>query len=307
MGLLHEIQESVVKEGSDLGSILLKLRLLASRLGSDSLEEWVKHESEGYPKDVDVPSYRKVGVSYRGSFSGPFGTAINNAPIPTYLVNKYAGEKWVSIDIRESISAVGDLAKATEDGGGLSIDSSNLILLLQGKVYKDYSCIDIQSSISVTAMLEIQQAVRSRILELTLQLEKSVPASTQVEFGEQTVSAQATSEKVQQISQQIIYGNVTTAVTGGHGSNINVTIEQGDTDALVEYLVHSGIPKSDASELATIMQSESPGNAAEPLGERARQWLLSNIEKAAKGIWRIGVTVATRVISEAALRYYGLK
>lgn len=50
MGLLHEIQSSVVQEGSDIGPILLKLRLLAARLRSDELEEWVKHESEGYPK-----------------------------------------------------------------------------------------------------------------------------------------------------------------------------------------------------------------------------------------------------------------
>ncbi len=52
MSLLQQIQESVVEEGSDLGSILLKLRLLAARLGSDILEEWVKHESEGYPRDI---------------------------------------------------------------------------------------------------------------------------------------------------------------------------------------------------------------------------------------------------------------
>ena len=54
MSLLHQIQESVVQEGCDLGSVLLKLRLLAARLGSDVLEEWVKHESEGYPKDAEV-------------------------------------------------------------------------------------------------------------------------------------------------------------------------------------------------------------------------------------------------------------
>ncbi|MGB1836786.1 hypothetical protein, partial [Marinobacter adhaerens] len=88
MSLLHQIQESVVQEGSDLGSVLLKLRLLASRLGSEVLEEWVKHESEGYPKDAELPEYRVVGVSYRGTFSGPFGAGIQNAQIPPYLIEK---------------------------------------------------------------------------------------------------------------------------------------------------------------------------------------------------------------------------
>lgn len=308
MGLLHEIQESVVKEGADLGSVLLKLRLLASRLGSGYLEEWVKHESEGYPADVDVPSYRIVGISYRGTFSGPFGSGIENAPIPPYLIKKYAGEKWIRIEVRESIAAIGELVgSAAEGGGGLGIDASNLILLLQGKVYKDYACNDIQGSISITAMSEIQQAVRSRILELTLQLEKSVPAAAQVTFGEPKVSAEASSEKVQQISQQIIYGNVTTAVAGGHGSSFQIAISKGDRNAIVEYLVNSGIPEDDASELAAIMQSEEPESPNEPFGERAKAWLISNLRKAAEGTWNIGVAVATKVISEAALKYYGLK
>lgn len=80
MSLLREIQSSLL-EGREIGPILLKLRFLASRLGSVVLEEWVKHESEGYPNDVEVPSYRKIGVSYKGTFSGPFGSGISNAPI----------------------------------------------------------------------------------------------------------------------------------------------------------------------------------------------------------------------------------
>jgi hypothetical protein len=59
MSLLREIQASLM-QGQDIGPILLKLRLLASRLGSDLLEEWVKHESEGYPAHIDVPDYRKI-------------------------------------------------------------------------------------------------------------------------------------------------------------------------------------------------------------------------------------------------------
>ena len=111
MSLLQQIQESVVQEGGDLGSILLKLRLLAARLGSETLEEWVKHESEGYPKDADVPAYRIVGVTYRGTFSGAFGSGINNAQIPPYLIEKHAGESWTKYEVRESIAAVDEMVK----------------------------------------------------------------------------------------------------------------------------------------------------------------------------------------------------
>ncbi|MFH7566087.1 AbiTii domain-containing protein [Oceanimonas smirnovii] len=307
MSLLQQIQESVVQEGADLGSILLKLRLLAARLGSDTLEEWVKHESEGYPRDSDVPSYRVVGVTYRGTFSGPFGSGINNAQIPPYLIEKHAGESWTKYEVRESIAAVDEMVKKNaSDGGSFGIDASNLILLLQGKVYKGYACNDVSGSISPTSFYEIQQAVRSRILELTIELERSVPGAVHVAFG--TAKAEKKdAEQVQQISQQIIYGNVSTAVAGGAGSRITVAVNEKDTESVINHLVKSGIPEIDAAELAEIMATEEPYSVEEPFGEKARKWLGSNLKKAAEGTWGVGVSVATKVLTEAALKYYGLK
>ncbi len=306
MSLLYEIQELVVKEGSDLGSVLLKLRLLASRLGSNLLEEWVKHESEGYPKEVDVPAYRIVGATYRGTFLGPMGSGIKNAQIPQHLIEKYAGESWVKIEIRESIAAVSYLIKTSSDGRRLSIDASNLILLLQGKVYERYACNDISASISPTELSEIQQLVRSRILELTLELEKNIPAVSLVTFGAHDKGI-ADAEQVQQISQQIIYGNVTTAVLGGQGSIMNITIKEKDTESLKQYLTQSGISEDDAKEISEIMESEEPESREEPFGEKAKIWITSNLSKASKGSWKIGLSVATKVLSEAALKYYGIK
>jgi hypothetical protein len=129
MSLLSEIQEAVLQEGSALAPVLLKLRLLAAKLGSAPLEEWVKHESEGYPEDAVVPEYRKMGVSYTGSFAGPFGSGYNNAPIPTYLIEKIAGEKWTHHEDRASISAIDDLLKAKNDGKRLANPSTEARLV----------------------------------------------------------------------------------------------------------------------------------------------------------------------------------
>ncbi|TVM31939.1 hypothetical protein [Oceanidesulfovibrio marinus] len=303
--LLHEIQESVVQEGADLGSVLLKLRFLASRLGSDVLEEWVKHESEGYPNDVEVPPYRIVGVSYKGMFSGPFGSGIQNAPIPGHLIKQFAGESWVSYKIRESIAGIDELVRSSTESGSLGIDASNLILLLQGKIYPDYACNSVSGRISRTSLTEIQQAVRARILELTLELEKSIPAAADVAFGA-SKGRDTNPEKVQQITQQIIYGNVTTAVAGGHGSNISINVNERDSDSFVRHLVESGIVEEDAKSLASILETEEPEGEQEPFGKKAKNWIASNLKKAVDGTWKIGLSVATAVITEAAKKYYGL-
>lgn len=306
MSLLQQIQESVIQEGSDLGSILLKVRLLAARLGSNLLEEWVKFESEGYPTGSEVPSYRVTGVTYRGTFTGAFGASISNAQIPSYIIEQHAGLSWTKYEIRESIAAVDEMVKNSRDGGSFGIDASNLILQLQGKVYQGYGCNDVSATISPAALYEIQQTVRSRILELTIELEKSVPEAKDITFGK-SVENHEEKDQIQQISQQIIYGNVSTAVTGGAGASISIEVNERDNASLIESLVHEGIPKADASELAQIMEAEQPLSPEEPFGSKAKSWIANNLSKAAEGTWGVGISVATKVLTEAAMKYYGLK
>jgi hypothetical protein len=43
------------------------------------------------------------------------------------------------------------------------------------------------------------------------------------------------------------------------------------------------------------------------MGPKAQKWVLENLGKAALGTWKMGLTVATDVIKEALLKYYGLK
>jgi len=58
MTLIEEIQREAVDSKSDLGMLLRKCKLLAARLGSKPLEDWLLWESNGYPGDVQVPDYR---------------------------------------------------------------------------------------------------------------------------------------------------------------------------------------------------------------------------------------------------------
>ncbi|MBD9480354.1 hypothetical protein [Pseudoxanthomonas sp. PXM02] len=306
MGLLADIQGAVLQEQSDIAPILLKLRMLAARLGSESLAEWVKHESEGYPQEVEVPDYRILGVSYRATFSGPFGSGINNAPISPYLIEKYAGRQWTRYEMRQSIAAVDELLSTSEKGGSLQIEASNLILLLQGKVYEDYACNSVTGTISRASLAAIRHAVLNRILELTLEIEKSVPEAANVSLANPGDLSGSAAGVTTQIAQQIIYGNYT-SVSAQSGAVVSISIDTGNKQALSQYLVQAGIPADDAGALADLASSEKPESVAEPMGPKVKDWLLNNLKKAAGGTWKIGLSVATDVIKEALLRYYGLK
>lgn len=306
MGLLLEIQTVVLQGSADIAPVLLKLRMLAARLGSQPLADWVKYESEGYPNEVEVPDYRVLGVSYTATFSGPFGSGIKNAPISPYLVEKYAGKSWIRFEMRQSVAAIDELLGSSEKGGSLHIEASNLILLLQGKVYPDYACNAVSGTISRASLAAIRHAVLSRVLELTIEIEKAVPEASNVSLGDSGQLSSGAAGKTTQITHQIIYGNYT-AVSASEGSSVTIHIGERDTNALAAYLESVGISQQDAKELADLAATEEPESRAEPMGPKVKGWLVENLKKAATGTWKVGVAVATDVIKEALLKYYGLK
>lgn len=306
MGLLADIQAAVVEGQSDIAPILLKLRLLAARLGSQPLADWVKHESEGYPAGVAVPDYRVLGVAYHGTFSGPFGSGIKNAPISPYLIEKFAGESWTHYQMRQSIAAVDELLSNSTKGGSLHIEAANLILLLQGKIYEDYACNSVTGTISRASLAAIRHAVMNRVLELTIEIEKSVPEAAGVTLSSSGDLSGNVAGVTTQIAQQIIYGNYTT-VSAQSGATVSVSIDTGNKASLSQYLVQAGLPEDDAQELAELAASEKPESTSEPMGPRVKDWLLKNLKKAGAGTWKVGLAVATDVIKEGLLKYYGLK
>ena len=76
MILLEQLQEAAVDPNSDLGEVLRRCKVLAARLKSPQLEDWLLWESNGYPDDVDLPDYRVWPVVVKGHFAGPFGSEI---------------------------------------------------------------------------------------------------------------------------------------------------------------------------------------------------------------------------------------
>jgi hypothetical protein len=306
MSFLREIQAALC-DNKELGSILLKLRLLASRLGSDVLEDWVKQESDGYPRDAEIPDYRKIGVDYKATFSGPFGARITDAPIPSHLIAKIAGDRWLTFEMRDGMGAIDDLLANGESDVLHLTYTSNLILLLQGNVYEGYACNSVSGIIPKAALAGIQHTVRSRILELTIELEKRIPAAAEITIHSPKPEIERIGETVTQITNHVIHGNVTTISNSGDGAQFFINISSGDTNSIEKGLIDNGIPATDAEEFTALLASEHPESKEEPFGPKAKAWIAKSLVKVADGTWKTGMAVATKILTEAALTYYGLK
>ncbi|GGJ22678.1 AbiTii domain-containing protein [Neoroseomonas lacus] len=305
MGLLKEIQETLLTDGSSIAHALLKLRFLASRIGSDVLEGWVQHEVEGYPKAVQVPDYRKIAVFYRGSFAGGFQN-MQNAPIPPHLISKLAGERWLTEELRFGMAVVDDMIARAETGSQFSTNCADLVLLLDDKVFSGMHCIVVNGFFDASALVSVQGTVRAKVLDLTVKLEREVPAAKDITLNE-PVSALPAAEATRagQITQITVYGSYTQVTNSGSG-DVSVNVAQGDMDGLVRALTAKGMPESDAKELATIVMEEKPESADKPFGTRARAWMAKKAGEAGGAFWNAGVGVATEAAKGAAKGYLGL-
>lgn len=309
MGLLSEIQQSLL-QGDPLGPVLLKFRFLVARLGSAELEDWVRFETDGYPKDVAVPEYRKFPVSYTGNFNGSYGRMVSDFPILPYLIAQHAGEDWLTHHERQSVSAIEELAnRAGAQNKNPEIEAANLVILLSDKVLSGMYCHGVHGIVSSALMVQMISTVRTRILDLTLGFERKLPESMKIVAGSSPIEKSPEREMVvNNITHQVFHGPVGSNIgSAGEVGNINSTVTLGNAAELEEYLVQGGILRGDAQELCEIAAAEKPLNDKSPFGPKAMKWIENNITKAMSGVWKVTSPVAMALLTTALEKFYGLK
>lgn len=61
MGLVNELQESA--ERDDVLTVLRRAKRVSAKLRLQDISDWLDHEQNGYPNEVQVPSYRNIAVT----------------------------------------------------------------------------------------------------------------------------------------------------------------------------------------------------------------------------------------------------
>ena len=133
------------------------------------------------------------------------------------------------------------------------MDLSNLILLLQGKIFEGSAILQIKGYVSHPAMVEASNAVRNRLLELTIRLEKRIPNAASFELA----NIEMQPEVANQIFHQTIHGGMTSIHNTGPNPLVQIAVIQGSDTSLKNALRKAGFKKSDANELGPVDVQDS--------------------------------------------------
>ncbi len=216
MSLLRDIQNYTVSANMCTADLLRMCKILAARLMSKELNEWVDRELNGYRSDEKLPDYRVVTrLDAKGHFFGPFGASLSNAPIPTLSIPESL-QIWVKdLPLKSGVVVYEDLLSSGEAVPLQNPWPPELIRLIEhkgGPLYNGYYCVQAWSIVPRGALLHILDAVRNKILGFALDIERENPASGEVPAG--TVPVPPT--VVLNVFNQHFHGAVANVSAGSH-------------------------------------------------------------------------------------------
>ena len=300
MTLLEQLQEAAVDPNSDLGEILRRCKVLAARLKSPQLEDWLLWESNGYPDDVDLPDYRVWPVEVLGHFAGPFGSGIRNVTIPTICIPEEHREAATRFECRQSVATVSAMLEDLE-GGSFHVEMGNLAVVLSDKVFHGQHCIQTWGKFGKSLVTEVLNSVRNRILDFVLAIWREYDT-----VGNMGNSPAIDPHKVTQIFNTTVLGGAANIVGTTRDSVVTQGLQSGDFDALSEALASYGVEAQDLAKLRKAIEADPTPNDARAFGPKVSEWIATMISKAASGSWKVGIGAGGSLLAGAIAKYYGL-
>lgn len=301
MQLIDEIIELLSSSKPSLDNALFKAQVLAHKLGEDELKQWVNSELKGYPDASNLPPYRILKVAVIGNYSNA-AYRYTEQPLPIMKIDKRIRKMLEVTHLTQSIAVIEHWSK----------NESDLSIVIAPEFYGElskglgggYSVDRAWGKHSVGAMLQVVVEVRSRLLDLALQLADRIPREPTVAEIKQVSKEMAVGE----IFKNAVFGNNATIVVGnGSIQGVTNTIVQNDFESLASVLRSHNVNDDDITCLRAAIEDDhgAAEHTTQSLGPHVRQWIGGMVSKAGSAAWQIGIGAAGNILGSAIGAFYG--
>lgn len=301
MQLIDEIIDLLSSADPSVENALFKAQVLAHQLGESELARWVESELKGYPKDVELPSYRIVPITILGNASNG-AYRVSEQPLPLMHLDPAIRQKLDIKRLTQSIAVIEDWCKGDKDLS--TVVAPEFYPLLNKGLGNGYQVERAWGKPSTGAMLQVVAEVRSRLLEFALKLADRLPAEARREDMKQL----AQDAHVGDLFRNSVFGDNTTIVVGsGSIQNVTNSVVRNDIDSLAKALRDLSVPEPDIQALQAAIKEDSTSKeiANRTLGPRVRSWIGSMVAKAGGSGWKVGISAAGGLLAKAIAAYYG--
>lgn len=296
MSLLKEIIAGASGDEMPTSTLLRKCMVLAAKLGSKPVEEWVEWELNGYPEGVPTPDYRHLSMLIKVDMID-IARRANGWVVPPEFLDEN-GKRFMQHHYRVSIGEIEDyLAKGEAT---LQFQVGNLVGYLMAQKFTDMNILSAWCEVSAGKVRHITESVRTRILKFALDLEKAFP-----EAAREDHAMPQKSERVNQIFNTTIYGPANVVGTATD-SSVSMSVKMRDFSSLANALRCSHVSEPDIADLQKAVDGEPPTSDGK-VGPRVATWIGKMMSKAADGTWTVGTGAAGSLLADLIGKYYGWK
>lgn len=254
--LLEEIQQDIVNKRIDVTSILRKAKMLAHKLKSDELKNWVDLELRGYSEidKISYPSYRKLHTSCLASFSDGY-SKITDAPISETQIEKTFRDYIFKAYMHYPVGEVYDIYQSQQDDESVKCYLNHQVIdtSLIDKNPK-MSCVQAYQVISKSRLMSIVDEVLTNLLTFTLEIMDQLNIDSE-DFNFMPDSK----EKIHQTFNMTINGGQNNISNAGQDFTQNV-----NNNVFDEALQELSKIKSDESEQAAKIIRDMQANTGKP-------------------------------------------
>ncbi|HDC4536572.1 TPA: hypothetical protein O8U17_002525 [Enterobacter asburiae] len=293
--LVHQLQAEAVDDSSSISSLLMKAKLVSSKLGLEDLTEWIDYELKGYPTRDLTPDYRRMKCSPQA-----FNPYVGWIPIDFGATPSKMLYEFVTVYIQESISSID---KHMNQGGTVSVPMHDGLSSIIYDYSSGYDRFKISWRFSATSLSGILTTVRERILSWSLDLEKQGILGEGVNF----------SLREREIAGMVFKNDFNGAIINNNGvlgsSTGNITQENtmsvGSFDSLRDELKKIGISDTEVDELKEAIDASEQPLIQGAFSPKISEWVGRISTKAMQGGLKVGGAVAVGVIAKLITTHLG--
>jgi hypothetical protein len=302
MSLIQDIQAAAISQTTDVPTLLRMCKLLAARISHPQLNEWVDRELNGYPDIESLPDYRVVRVDSYGTFHGGFRQA-NRLQIPVSILPENLREQFQHAYMISSISSYASLLVGDTTGRVSEQWPLAAAIHYASTLTPDMQCVAAWKEIPIGAVVRLLDSVKTRILDYVIDLAREAPNAGETPIGSQPPLS---TEKMTQIFNNTINGNVGNISNSGENFTQNASIQLGNWDSLTKQLTSLGLKPADFEGMQSDLDEASATMDEKEKTTKASTWISRLTMKALEGASGVGIETAAAGVAKAIAAYMGL-
>lgn len=302
MSLLRELQDETRNGSVPVAQALRTALVLAQRLDYEPLAVWARQELDGYPEDAELPAYRAYRSCHvEGEFVGPMGSWERGRPLPRGGVDQKHRHDLFGVEFRQGVAFFQGFVDSATKEEKLQIPwDGSVVAYYQDRFMQMMSLRNAYKVVGLGEVRQLLDAVRTRLLEFALEIERSAPNAGEAAPGEKPVD----DAELDQAFNIHIHGDHNVVAAGRKITQTAATASGPEWQRLVAALSDLGLGEPDIRLLREALEADAdlpPGS----LGPRTLNWYDAIKARLSSGALELTGDATAAVVAGLILDFLG--